>query len=292
MYICELCNYETIIKGNFEKHLNAKKHLMFKALNTKAANREKRKVRKLTSDNQNNIDQIVEEKENQIQLLISQINELETNVRLASNCIQSPFNNVRNNHLGLVQTYSLAIELKPIDDYSLLQPHTHDDFMYRMVSDYGENQFVTNIGKFIVDKYQNNDPRFQSIFNCDMARHHYKILRKNNHKIFQFSWDDDRGGVLTRQIIIDPLLEYIKVCVTKYYNPVRYEKIVRDRTNTKDRDREMELQNFSVHLIESINDGTLSIQILHYLSSLLCLTSQQKQLILNHSYTHPLNIPK
>lgn len=287
MYTCELCNYSTTVKCNFDKHMNSKKHLMLFTQNRKAITGEKRRVRNLTIKNQNTVNQMLEEKENQCKLIIDENKELKTCVRLLSNMVQISMSKAKDTYLSLVQKHSLANGLEPISEVFELENKykTLEDFAYDMVTEYRDDTFVQYITNFIVTKYKCDDPRFQSIFTCDPSRHNYKILRDNNDKMCPFVWDDDKNGIMTRQTVINPILNYIKVKVASYYDIAHYNKIMNNITKKESED-DLDLHMLSMELIKNINSGDMATKILHCLSPELFLSNNQKQFITKHNGGH------
>ena len=115
----------------------------------------------------------------------------------------------------LIKNYNTAPVLKRLDDYTILEK---EEVMVRTLI-YHKKRKITYqyLGNIINTQYKKQNPEEQSNWNTDTVRLHY-IIRStvDNHS----DWIVDKKGNKMTQIIIEPLLEYVKNLSKKYVNMI------------------------------------------------------------------------
>ena len=141
---------------------------------------------------------------------------------------------------------------------------------------YNENNRIAEvIGKIILNKYKEDRPELQSLWNTDFSRLAYIVVEgKGCNK----RWIVDKGGVKVKQMIIEPILKHIREKLFEYCG--ENAKLMGINNNKKfDYDTyEKYCENISNSnaLIKKIDNGITSNKIIQYLSQYLHINEVKK----------------
>lgn len=82
----------------------------------------------------------------------------------------------------------------------------NDIFVGDIMNYFKRDELSKFLGDIIVAKYVKDDPRMQAIWSTNKKDIHYKIYYEVDGKL---QWSDDKGGLITSQLIIAPLLKFV-----------------------------------------------------------------------------------
>ena len=305
-YNCKLCNYSTDVKIAYDKHLLTKKHI--EKVN------EKHNINIITpqtipidsskficnycnmkftkSCNLSRHKNICSEKEQLIQQLTNQINELNTQLLIKDgklleqnkilekdeemiNILKSEVDHLKsivNNAGSIIKTsvstvayvlknYKDAPALESVKDYSAIHyKQDNSEFVENLIYEHTHNKLHIYIGDFIIKTYKKEDPTKQAIWNSDTSRLTYLIREiMANNKV---DWKVDKKGIKTTKFIIEPILEYIDEQVRSYVES--YE--VDYQISAKEAERHMKKLTNATYILKNIEDKILSEEILKYIT--------------------------
>lgn len=231
IFKCELCEYLTTNKSNYNKHMKSRRHAdKFKQEQDddkyicKYCNKQFSKYYNLSRHDAICLTKI---KEMEAKLLeyrhLMKMAELEIELKYANQKISDLENNITykisvKNYVQ--QNYPEAPALLPLPDYSAITYDedtevVDDDFISTLVYNYNNNCLHKYFGDFIIKYYRTEDPSQQSVWSSDISRLTYvvKELLSNNKSI----WNHDYKGVKTKEYIVLPLLNYIKLYIDKFW---------------------------------------------------------------------------
>lgn len=126
------------------------------------------------------------------------------------------------------------------------------------------NRIAEIIGKIILNKYKENNPELQSLWNADFARVVYIVVEgedENKH------WVVDKGGVKVKSLVIDPILDHIRIKLNEYCYETA--KLMGAKFDFRSNEIYHERISNSNTLIKKIDNGTTFKKIIHYLSQYL-----------------------
>ena len=117
--------------------------------------------------------------------------------------------------------YPNAPPLKAIMDYSGL---AYKDYklMDTLVYNYENKNLHKYLGDFIIGNYKKTDPSIQSIWSSDVSRFTYLVseILQNNKSI----WSHDQKATKIKELIIAPLLEFVRKCVDEFWDGIEVKK--------------------------------------------------------------------
>lgn len=311
-----MCEYKTEIKGNYTLHLDTKKHKQNvkqeeEKKHLKQSSKERLMAEKLTlmqqllAQKDETMQRLLDEKDKALEMsektinimakekksLLRQNNQIlqdhqtlqqksDEHIRLLSNMMTRLQKPTPNKTFAMIENYSMAKIFAPIEDLSGLKKgyKTGDDFAYNMIIMYKNDELIEYVSEFILNYYKHIDPRYQSIFNFDAARHNYKIIEKSRRKLIISEWNDDLKGDKTKKLAIKPVLKYISDHVKRRFTTEKYK-----RDLEKDTEYIMELYSHSAKFLTNASNGIISTSILYYLSSRLGITYDQQLMITEHN---------
>jgi hypothetical protein len=165
----------------------------------------------------------------------------------------------------IVLHYNDAPQIKSIIDIELflLNGRKKEDIADIILYNYKEDTLYKYIGDLIVNTYRKEEPLQQSIWTSDPSRFTYII--KTVVKSIS-GWHVDKGGILVKEKIINPILSYITYIIQRFYDDGT------KKINNKDPLIEdihyfmMQITN-AYELINHIESGKLSNEIIKYLAS-------------------------
>ena len=113
------------------------------------------------------------------------------------------------------------------------------------------------LGNIIIQNYKKTDPKQQSLWNSDTSRLTYLIrdLIQNN----KIDWHVDKKGVMTKQLIINPLLDHVHILLEEYINS-------KLSTKTANQLSLMQKLNLLGKVLADIRNDTLGSDILRYIA--------------------------
>lgn len=130
---------------------------------------------------------------------------------------------------------------------------------------YDQNNHIAEvIGKIILNKYKEENPTLQSLWNTDFARVAYIIVEGvgDNKR-----WVVDKGGVKVKSIVIDPILLHIRVKLNEFCH--ENAKNMGKKFDYNSNAKYFENISNSNSLIKKIDNGITANKIINYLSQYL-----------------------
>lgn len=174
----------------------------------------------------------------------------------------------------VAKNYKDAPKLQKLTDYSYI---TYDDdndefdLLKTIFDHYRDNILDQYLGNIIVSAYKKENPAEQSLWNSDTVRLTYLVKDIINKKT---DWTVDKKGIKTSKFIIDPLLAYIRVLLTKYIDENGLENYVTESyMQLKKRTDDMQAV---AEIITVISNNSLSEQILKYIAPHFYLTKNDE----------------
>lgn len=185
--------------------------------------------------------------------------------------------------------YTTAPELKKLDNYDELG---EEDKLIELLLFYSkQGKLEVYLGDFLVKIYKKTDPTNQSLWSTDLSRLTFIVRQLLKKKM---DWRYDKKGIKVSNTIITPLLDNIKTILKKYSDrlndQITGKKTIKsqdsedgycsesedDRDKELDNNERMKLvdnQQVAVQIITTIDNKTLSRNIVKYISSHLSLTT-------------------
>ena len=309
---CKMCNFSTLVKRDYERHLDTKKHKQnnerqivedldnrpYKCPNCfrkfiKAGTLTKHEKTCMSSiitklKNEKNME--LQKKDLEIKFLKKEVESLNKIIEIKDDSTKKTedLSQQTINILGTENTYhkelvdrsgklvktsmsALQYAKKHYPDAPVLLKYdnmeaVHLDKEYgvgaTMIWHYENNTIAEAIGGIILKEYKREDPRFQSFWNSDFARIAYIIMDDVNNKK---QWVVDKGGVRVQELLVDPILAYIRGKLVK-----------RSIRKAKDLAKDFHRPEKYIHamdqcnvLIKRIDNGTVAGKVMKYLSKFL-----------------------
>lgn len=250
-YTCNICNYESPDKSNYNKHIKSYKHqqksdsvveniqkYQSTEYECEICNRQFTKSYNL----QRHKKTCSVEKDQMINDLKAKI--IEYQQLMAVKELEMELKSVKNENNLLKEfikenvkpnkniTYNISVKnyiqkhypdapaLAGIEDYAKLtfdeETKTQDtDFIGTLVYHYNNNTLHKHLGDFIIKYYKKEDPAQQSIWSSDTSRLTFivKELLFTEDSI----WNHDYKGIKTKNYIVNPILKYIKKYIDRFW---------------------------------------------------------------------------
>lgn len=287
---CTQCNYITMNKSNYNKHLKSIKHMkriitpdssyhedptIFKnqtkliyqcqqcsVIYTRQSSLTNHKrmctdalieVQKLE-----NIKQIeIEKLKTELHMKNKQINTLENFIQTIKT--SSTYNITIKK---LVKTsYSNAPALTQLDNYEVIHDKQFVDFIDEIISYNDQKILYKYIGDIIIKYYKKDKPEDQSLWNTDVSRLNYiikEVIASNKSR-----WVDDTNANRIKESIIQPLLQHIKSHIKNEH------KLIHNKMRKGSADVCIQLTpkiNNLAKIQLEINNGMLEDDIVKYIS--------------------------
>jgi hypothetical protein len=225
-YSCEHCEYDTLIKCNYEKHLLTQAHATILAKLKECEEATLKEHEKVDLKN----DEIIDILKNQVEEKDQLIRELTDLLKHHGIATITNSNNINSNNNISVNAYVNAYfnEAPPIKqltkrDINLIEKECEEEYdntMVRLIVDlYKNNQLVEFISNIIVKYYKKDDESKQSLWTSDASRLTY-VVREIIEKCGVTSWNKDINGEKIRKYTIVPILGVIKKKLYKYRGEV------------------------------------------------------------------------
>lgn len=311
-YSCDICNYSTNGKFNYDRHLKTKKHKEKEAmvqkesvesqLNPKknlsydcnfcgnsystASNLSKHK--KKCSDKKQLVDELnkdcsdIAKERDDFKKEVTHKEELITMLTAENRNLKVLLNNAGTLMDKSISTfnyvnrnYSDAPALLYLKDVTTLDEELSEDRVVNaIIEQYNNDNLPEFIGDIIIKNYKKEDPKTQSIWNSDVDRLTYMIRTLINNKNSQ--WQVDKKGIDTSKNIIFPILKFIEKHLRNHAKTCELGK--RSDTNNRVMDI-MEHLHSVTFIILSIEDGSLNNNILKYIAPRLYVVKDQQLLL-------------
>lgn len=205
-----------------------------------------------------NLKNLVDEKEDKISILKSEVMHLKSLVNNAGNIIKTSVSTMS----YVIKNYKDAPVLESVKDYSAIHyDKDNTEFVNNLIYEYNHNKLNAYIGDFIIKTYKKGDPSKQSIWNSDTNRLTYLIREIiSTNKV---DWKVDKKGIKTTKFIIEPILEYIDTQIREY---VENFDIDYSSGSAKEAERKMMKLKSATDILKNIEDKVLSDEILKYIA--------------------------
>ena len=285
---CELCNYTSTDKSNFNKHMKSVSHTKKLASVSVPEKRIYTCVCEQTFVHASSFSRhkakscpknqpIAETKELKEEITVLKSN-LKHNTDVITKLLElvstgQLVNTNTNSHNTTHNTYNISVKtyiqqkypnappLKCIDDYSKL---TYKDYklMDTLVYNYNNSNLHKYLGNFIVSYYKKDDPSQQAIWSSDTSRLTYLIseLLINNKSV----WNHDYKGTKIKECILTPLLEYVRESIDEFFDSIEIKK--NKKQDISEIEAEFAYRNSIAKIAEMIDNNILVDNILKYIT--------------------------
>jgi hypothetical protein len=202
-YTCDNCNYTSIKKTDYSRHLITKKHIQ---------NITKDKSNDKQPDNQSKViinDTIVEsieELKNKIEQLEKTNNQNTHTIVKEARTIKKSLLSILNNNfkdtpsIDYIDEDDFKTHLE--DEYNLKIDAKDNKIFMRIFSDYERKKLIHSMSKVILRFLKKEDQTTQSVFNIDAARGNYATK-------IQDIWHNDKKGLQMKKYTIDMMMKYM-----------------------------------------------------------------------------------
>jgi hypothetical protein len=198
---CKLCNFKTIHKGDYDKHLLTNKH---------KNNFNKIKAEENTdSTNSNKIDEVLKQNENlrkDIQKLKEINNENTHKIVTEARTIKKSILSILNNNfkdtpsIEYIDEDEFRIQLE--EEYNLKLDDPDNKIFMRIFSDFEKRKLIHSMSNVIIRFIKKEDQKSQSVFNIDSSRGNYATK-------IQDIWHNDKKGLQMKKYTIDMMMKYM-----------------------------------------------------------------------------------
>ncbi len=202
-YTCDNCNYTSIKKTDYSRHLITKKHIQ---------NITKDKSNDKQPDNQSKViinDTIVEsieELKNKIEQLEKTNNQNTHTIVKEARTIKKSLLSILNNNfkdtpsIDYIDEDDFKTHLE--DEYNLKIDAKDNKIFMRIFSDFEKKKLIHSMSKVILRFLKKEDQTTQSVFNIDAARGNYATK-------IQDIWHNDKKGLQMKKYTIDMMMKYM-----------------------------------------------------------------------------------
>ena len=165
----------------------------------------------------------------------------------------------------VVENYNDApsLQMLTLDDINNANDeNTEKEIVDDIISAYKHKTLGQYLGDYIIKIYKKADPKSQSIWNTDDTRLTY-LIKELSHNTSS-NWMVDKKGLKTTSYIIKPLLDYVKTILTDHQ--INF-NIPRGKCNSVEMEFILENSRRLLDIINDIDDGNVSKDILKHISS-------------------------
>lgn len=295
IYECNICNYTTNRKSNYDNHCNSKRHEKM-CINEQlkqektTLNEAKRSLnhdffcdfcnlsfkknyllsRHLRICTPKRFKSESDKLQTQIESLIDKNRALETEVKFLRNVVTSAgslmhesmsainFLSKSYKNTPLLENLDSTAKIKSIVE---LNDNSSDDFIERLSYEYRQKTLPKFLGKFFIDNYKKKNPEEQSIWNSDATRLTYiiRVMVNDEH-----NWDIDKKGKKVKTRIIDPVLKYLKDTINEFIENINSSYV--NSLKGSDKTRFIDKLEGSSKIIKEIDEGNLANDILKFIT--------------------------
>ena len=219
-YRCIACDYKTVRKYDYNKHLSSAKHLINLksqkpdeiAKDLKEAHNDKLIIMKNLSDEK---DKRLDDKDKMIDILREEINtyKMILNTCAISNKNVSPITYLITNYKDAPVLTSFN-DMPRLKTSSLIKFKDEEPYATKLAYYKKHGLLVKHISECIISVYKMEDKSKQAVWNTDTSRLTYiirKLVPDNT-----INWSVDKKGNQTCELLIDPILTYINEELTTY----------------------------------------------------------------------------
>ena len=315
MYKCISCNFYSNKKENYKRHIKTKKHLKIiakiqngtikqhicvcgKSYSYKSGlyahkskfnceekdyqwvpNKFEEKYMNIKLENDQLKKQLIrkydhsEKKDNYLEKVMKNSGARNINIFI-DNSKTNTTNNIQNMNL-ITQANNLypnAPNLEPINNFNYLGNDNAIDFIEDVIYYYKKNTLDEYLGEFILKHYKKKQISEQSIYNTDIPRLNF-IIKTINNNISK--WIRDGKGVLTKEKIICPLLDYLSENIQIYMKENC--KLTNNLNKINMKNRMLEKLNMAGDIDQLIIKKSLEKDILKYIAPRLKVDSLQAE---------------
>jgi hypothetical protein len=131
-----------------------------------------------------------------------------------------------------------------------------------LIYHHSDNRLAKYLGGFLVKNYRKTNPSEQSVWTSDTSRLTYVIreLLSNNKAI----WNPDKKGVKTKESIIIPMLDHVKLQIGEYVR--KYTKIANRSDDFNEQMKLYDNMNKAYQIEIDIDTGNLADNIIKYIA--------------------------
>jgi hypothetical protein len=214
LHTCKFCDYNTIKKALYDRHLNSIKHKNNISLNKKSTDISGNLIEKIVQQNEAVIKQN-EELKKKIELLEKSNQELKEvsnenthkivkEARVIKKSILSMLNNDYKDTPSIDYIKEDVFKTEFEEEYNLKinDKDKQNKLFMRIFSDYKKRKLIGSICNVIVRIIKKEDQKQQSVFNIDAARGNYATK-------IQDIWHNDKKGLQLKKYTIDVVTKYM-----------------------------------------------------------------------------------
>ena len=250
-YVCSYCN------NNYSTSSNLSKHVKICSEKSKLIEFKNKEIELIRQDfqNQNVINNLKKEIEKLTEMIKAQSEKYEI-LQKENEFMKKQLSHNNNTSSGsmkntlnyLVINFNSAPQLKPLEDYSILEEKTV--FTNNVIYHEDTGNLENYLSKFIIDNYKTENPLNQSVWNSDCNRLTY-INRENVNNSTQ--WIVDKKGIKMTKYIITPFLNYIKTICLEHANQLNEE--IQEDSDDEDNHDKLRKINTLTNIVNKINTG-------------------------------------
>lgn len=266
-YLCKDCNFKSINKFDYTRHVKTEKHLS-KLKENKIIEEQKNKESlkcqfcgcyfKSTGGmiKHRNKCMIKSNLEKELNWYKEKAENLEDDKKNMTSIATSALSFIATN-------YNNAPNIQKFNNFELLKTNNSIEFMNLILYKQKHNIFPDHISDILIKHYKKASPEEQSIWNSDVNRLSYiiKDTDKNNLSV----WMQDKKGNMLASYAITPILDHIKSNVREHLTELN-RKCDQNKYNIHDQD-ELEMKMYGNQLVDDIENGESAKSIIKCLAS-------------------------
>jgi hypothetical protein len=156
--------------------------------------------------------------------------------------------------------------LKSLEDFTSISDKYEDDteLVYALISEYRNDTLAAKLSDHLVLEYKKKDPSKQSLWSCDVGRLTYVI--RNAVSDSRVVWSTDKNGILVTEIVIKPILNYVKPILRKFNSDCSNEIINNPKLSNSKMTEISEYQKLTIQIIMLIENKTLERDIIRHMA--------------------------
>ena len=200
-YTCDNCNYTSIKKTDYSRHLITKKHIQ-----NITKNKSNDKPPENTIINKDTIVESIEELKNKIEQLEKTNNQNTQTIVKEARTIKKSLLSILNSNfkdtpsIDYIDEDDFKTQLE--DEYNLKIDAKDNKIFMRIFNDFEKKKLIHSMSKVILRFLKKEDQKTQSVFNIDAARGNYATK-------IQDIWHNDKKGLQMKKYTIDMMMKYM-----------------------------------------------------------------------------------
>jgi hypothetical protein len=216
-YNCEKCNFESLQKCDFNKHLLTQKHIknsvkeidnniLNKITNLEKHNEEVKKQNEAVIKQNEELKQKIERLE---EINNQNTNKIVKEARAIKKSILTILNtNFRDTpSIDYIKEDEFKVELEA--EYKTTIDDPENRLFMRIFSDYENKKLVKSLSDIILKIVKKEDKKYQSVFNIDSARGNYATKIEN-------CWFNDKSGLQLKKYTLEMVIKYMLNVLDKF----------------------------------------------------------------------------